>query len=611
MPGPNQPVLNPGFVGPATPFRPVDVLGSVFRAPALLTSLPLGFSWFVRVGGSNDNGGSDTSLAALRTGTDGVVNATTTFTSASANFTGADVGRGICINTGAAARHHRIVSVSNSTTVILDRVAAQSASGRTWAIGGAWADLRAPMGDAAANTDLNSPVASGDVVWVGAGTYRAIIVAGGNWSPANGGAVGIIGDVYGVNTGDAGLIVQTAYLTNDKTAPSGSNVVSLNGGTVNRNVAFQSINFIGGANTVVSAANGVHDISFTDCSFTVGSTGPFSVGAFGALYDSPANWTFNRCRFFAGSASAFNISAVLGSGADYDINVLFENCLIFRASTAIFVNATASGTGAGKGGGIRFKNCASVGGGTLLNHNSANTSTNIPSVVTGCWVHCPGSAPLAATTLGQIVEDYNVFVTATARTNVTAGAHSVSDGSYAPMIHFGQELAAGMIPRPFGEPMAGSPLLAFGSPDTGAGLLDLRQGPRPSTSARWALGAYQRGNTFGQETVLVHTGANAVSVIGSGWQDFDLAVDAGPLTVSVFCQYDANYVGPKPQLQIVDGNQVGVPPVQVNFTGAASGAWEQQSITINPTGKGIVTVRLISGDDSGISKVVFDTFAVA
>jgi len=620
VPGPNQPALAPGFILPPTPFRPTDVLGAAAGARAQQTSAatPLGDNWFVRAGGSNNNGGSDKSLTALRSGTDGVANNTTTFTSATAAFTSADVGRGICISTGATARRHQIVSVTNGTTVILDRACTLSASGQTWAIGGAWADPRAAWADSAITGDTNSPVGAGDTVWVGAGVYRFSSTMGANWRPV-GGLVQIFGDVTGAMTGDVGMVQWTAYTAGDRTAPSLNQLIDLNG---KPNLSFANLYCVGGeassnVNILANTAGSVN-VTWRDCAFQQGSSAGRRFFSIGAAYGSNMNWLFDRCLFIGGgvdviSATAgghIQITATLGAGPDYDFNITMTNCSHLLGPT-VAISVISGGSGTGKGGGLRIYN-ASVLGPALL--NVTGSSTTVPCLVKNCFSYGGNQAFLTAAVAGQILEDYNMNTNRVANTLVTAGPHSqnLADASWAPLFYFGQERVWGAESRVFGEPIAGGPLApyVFGA-DGSQTPLDGRAGPRPSLSTRIDSGAFQAGNNFGKETGTVHTGANAISVVGDGFQDFDLAVDAGVLTISVYCQFDSNYAGPLPQLQIVKGGQVGVGDVQVSFDSLARNAWEQQSITIDPTQAGIVTVRLIAGDTSGIGKTIFDTFSVA
>lgn len=77
-------------------------------------------------------------VADLQTAGDGVCNGTTTFTSASANFSSNDVGKTISINQCTSTSDTlvtTIASVTNSTTIILSVASGRSASGLTFAWG--------------------------------------------------------------------------------------------------------------------------------------------------------------------------------------------------------------------------------------------------------------------------------------------------------------------------------------------------------------------------------------------------------------------------------------------------------------------------------------------
>jgi plastocyanin len=82
-------------------------------------------------------GGIELWDSQTRTKTDGVLNSTTTLTSATASFTAADIGRIVTDNTVPAniPTGTYIASVTNSTTVILSAAATATASGQSITIG--------------------------------------------------------------------------------------------------------------------------------------------------------------------------------------------------------------------------------------------------------------------------------------------------------------------------------------------------------------------------------------------------------------------------------------------------------------------------------------------
>ena len=233
------------------------------------------------------------------------------------------------------------------------------------------------------------------------------------------------------------------------------------------------------------------------------------------------------------------------------------------------------------------------------------------------------TASLNANTSGQIVESYNLMYGATPRTNVNVGAGSISDGSYAPLFHFGQERIWGGLLRPFGEPMAGSPLLGFGS-DGAQTLYDLMLRPRPAggASALPAVGALERGNTAAQATSPAPpTGTYSWKFTGPGYQDFQLPVSAVATTVAVSVQRDGSYAtapgGLLPTMELLSNPTLGLGNGQpstvwqtITDTGPASQWNTLTSAPFTPSGDGWVTVRVWSDDASGVSVVNFAVFVI-
>jgi hypothetical protein len=95
------------------------------------------------------------------------------------------------------------------TTYYVRRGATGSNSNNGTSPATAWATI----GKALGHTGLTSPVVGGDIVYIGAGTYRETVsVGGGNFSsPAS--VVQFIGDVDGSHTGDAGEVIWSSYTT--------------------------------------------------------------------------------------------------------------------------------------------------------------------------------------------------------------------------------------------------------------------------------------------------------------------------------------------------------------------------------------------------------------
>lgn len=544
-------------------------------------------SWYVRKTGSDNNGGSSASTTPDQNGTDGVSTGTTTFDAASAAFAVGDVGKGINV----AGAIFRVVTRNSATQIIVDRNL-PNASGQTWKLGGAVATIGKILQTTAAILQ------NGDKVWVGGGTYREVLILTLTSPTAE---VQVNGDCDGKNTGDAGEVTLTAFTTDDKTAPSGNTTLDLNG---KQFLTFQNFTIIGGTASAACAKDATalsHDNTFRECTF-IGKGGT-DVIELDSTAGSALNALFDRCRFLVhGNMIALDL-VVARHTADYALNVTVRNCLFISWSDGIKIRS--SGAGTGKPGGVAVDYCTfCCNAGVRV--NDANISTTFVVVCTGSLF--VGNIGLTATTLGQITESYCNFNTSTPRTNVTAGTGSQT--GYAPLYHFGQEIAAGMTLRPFMTPTAGSPTLGFSSaasPPT----VDLHNALRPAggASALPAAGALERGNSFAKETGTVHTGSNAISITGPGYQDFLVPVDAVSTTLKLFLRWDATYAGTKPQIKVLGGTECGVTDATDTATGS-SGAWEERSLTFTPTAKGIVTIRVQSNDTNGGGKCFADSFSV-
>ena len=85
-------------------------------------------------------------------------------------------------------------------------------------------------------------------------------------------------------------------------------------------------------------------------------------------------------------------------------------------------------------------------------------------------------------------------------------------------------------------------------------------------------------------------------------------VAAAETTVSVYAQYDGNYTGTLPTLQVLE-----IPGVadQSDVQTGASGSFEQLSCVFTPDSAGFVRIRLISYDTSADGECYFDDLTVS
>lgn len=306
-----------------------------------------------------------------------------------------------------------------------------------------------------------SGAADGDVIWVGAGTYREQITVG-MTSPTT--TTRVVGDVDGAMTGDVGEVRVTGYDIDDHVLPSGSaTTLDLAG---RHFLQFEKISFYGGRNsTALFKGTNSHDITFVDCAGIQWSGSSFIV-AITTAASVAANWTFDRCRFF-GSAG-FSISLTT---SNFDYNVLFRNCFILTGGDTISLN--------GSGGGVDILGCTLIGLGSRTIYASVSTlSTVVPNTVRGCLIFTTGTA-LREATNGQIIEDNNIIYAPTPHFNVTPGANTVKDYAYSPIMRIGQEAAIGRRPEAFLSPGAGSGFQGFHD-DAAVPGVDVLNRPRPA-----------------------------------------------------------------------------------------------------------------------------------
>lgn len=451
--------------------------------------------------------------------------------------------------------------------------------------------------------------ASGDTAYLAPGTYRELVTAAMTSATVETKVLGDpqnkqgFKDSSGVAVG-AGPVIWTAYTSGDKAAP-GSTLFTLSDRDF---LTFQYIWFIQGSNVIVNAAATSHDIKFLDCAFTgitISSNGCFTITAAAA---TALHWLIDRCIFmqFRGTVCAVTVPQAATTAGDVDVDFVIQNSIgIYVASFLSGGGTTSTGD---KPGGLVVRNCTILGNSTLLGTSTAAWSTTVTSKAYNNVVLTSGTA-ISANASGQIVEDYNLIQAGTARTNVTAGTHTIADNSYAPLFHFGQERLWAGFQRRFFEPIAGSPWLGFGNDGTQTAY-DERNNPRPAggLSALPAVGALERSNTWGQETITVHGGTNAIACIGPGYQDFLVPVDATATTVTVYLRYGSNYTGPLPIFEVLQNDELGISYASDTVT-AAVNTWDQRSLTFTASKSGFVTIRVRSQDTSGYGRAIADDFA--
>ncbi len=406
-------------------------------------------------------------------------------------------------------------------------------------------------------------------------------------------------------------VVLTAYTTNNTTASSATVLLALAG---RDHLTFQGIIFVGGNNARV--VNGTTttstDIKFQDCEFH-----PFQDAItidMTTVFGTALNFTMDRCVIGPAFGSpVIQINAPTGTGSDYDLNVQIQNTLILAAGSTRTIRMTTSGASANKPGGIDMHNVTLLQGQEFFSISSANGSTSIPCTVNNCYMRCSVTA-LTAGAAGAITEDYNIIEASTARSNVTAGAHSISDGSRSTIYSYGQERIWGAIARSVGEPFQTSGLLGFGN-DGAQTAYELRNTIRPAggTSGSPAAGAMERGNSWIIDPSPIGTSVSPIKITGPGYEAFAVPLPVSTATtIAVTVKWDATYAGTKPQLQLIATPSLGIAGQTVTAVG---GSGSNETLTLSAItatqSYGFVTVLVVSNDTNGGGLVQSDNFTVS
>lgn len=606
---PYRPPPHPGVMKPTifTRFHSATV-GMMALLGAKFGMSMVASSWLIRKTGSNNNGG--TSQTVLATGTDGVTAGTNTLTAASNPFLVGMVNQGIAINVGGGGFVYRIVTgFNNSGSITFSGATIAAHSGQTYNVGGAWLTLNQAL------VTTNS-VAAGDSIYLGAGVYRETTANAKSGTTGN--VISVIGDVDGAQTSDAGEVMVTAYTTNDKTAPSSSVLLALAATTF---LSFSFLTWIGpSGNRVASCTAGGHDFTFSDCTFNALAATATAAASF--LFTSSTtglalNVTMDRCTVLSGNGACvgFSLAQTASGSADWDAVCVIRNSLLFcsgptGSNTGASITVQSSGSTTFKGGGVRAYNCTLIGAVGMQTTTATGTSTTVP-----CEIHnsaiVAGAVGVSAATSGQLTEDHNIINAPTARTNVTAGTGSISDGSYAMLVELGQSYkwGAGTIRQFMAPDGAGSPLLGFGSGGSPAVTVDWQNRPRPSGggSASNGVGYMELHNASVQDTSTVPSGqTSAGKLTGPGDQDILIPVDATSTVISLQVEMSSGYGGTNyASATLLAEGELGVTTQTETCSSTLSAFQTLTFSSFTPSKAGWVRIRITSFDTSGTANVWF------
>lgn len=428
--------------------------------------------------------------------------------------------------------------------------------------------------------DLNgaedTPVAAGDVIYVGPGTYRELLTLDVSGSAGN--PISYISDVTGQNTDGVGGVVRITGSDNDTTTTR-ANCISGAGRSYR---TFRGFTLDTTSGAIVNLTSNPGNCIIEDCVFNTQIAAANSISFSGTGTDN----TVRRCVFYGGKASvvSWTHSSTVSNAAG-----LVENC-IFLGANGRFVDTTRVG-------GLIVRNCLFVGSTSSCVRVVTALAGGQTVTVNNC-ILASNAVGMQGTALGEIVEDYNSFFgNATDRTTVNTGTNS--DVFPAPL-DFGVLLAGFALVRSSFSPAPFSPLRAITG--TGQSAEDFYGKTKPATAAKISRGPIQFTN-ISREATTVRTGAASIKLADAGRHQMYVPVTNVSTVFSVYVQWEADYAGTKPQMII---KQPGQSDVTVTATGS-SGSWELLTTTLTPAAlPGFVIVELVSNNTASATN--FDCF---
>ncbi len=249
----------------------------------------------------------------------------------------------------------------------------------------------------------DSPVAAGDTVYVGPGTYRELLtvdVAGTVGNP-----ITYIGDFTGINTDGVGGVVRITGSDDDKVGVR-ANCISLANARSYRTFQGFLLDLSTGVNLNLAASS--TNLTINNCVFhpNTGGATLLSINGTGGAH------VIHNCVFWTLNAAIqiIHTSTVDNSGT------VIDNCFVIGSGTSINIRIDRVG-------GITVKNCSIIGAETCLRVNTA-LSVGQTVNVNNCILTL-ANAGFIATAMGEITENNNtLFGCVSPRTTVATGTNS-------------------------------------------------------------------------------------------------------------------------------------------------------------------------------------------
>lgn len=256
----------------------------------------------------------------------------------------------------------------------------------------------------------DTPVAAGDTVYVGAGTYRELLTVDVSGTADN--PISYIGDYRGANTDGVGGVVRITGSDDDKSATRANCITD---GAAARNYrTFAGFQLDTTTNdSLVKLSGGGTNTTIYNCIFLPSGSGSIRLSGTGT------NHAVYSCLLWHTQGSGMLVShsaTVSASGI-----AIYNNTILSGASGILITRV----------GGITIKNNTFVGRmGRCIYIDTALAGGQTLTVYDNTFYACASTAAITITADGELVEDYNAFygnaANITGGTPPAIGAHSVA-----------------------------------------------------------------------------------------------------------------------------------------------------------------------------------------
>lgn len=319
---------------------------------------------------------------------------------------------------------------------------------------------------------VNVATTAGDTVYVGPGTYRETCTFGTSGTAGN--VISLIGDYTGANTSGVKGVVRITG-SNDDIAVTRANCIVASGKSYITIRGFL-LEFCSGE--VVSLAASCVGITIRHCFLGNGSdasSGRICIDSAGATQSA---LTVDSC-FFRPPPVGAGVRLTHSATVDAAGHVI-KNCIFSQATGDYGVIVVRVG-------GVTIANCAFISGGNGVYISQALTVGQTVAV-NNCLFQNQSLA-MRGTVAGEVAEDYNtIYACTTARTNVTAGANSVTRPPLFDTRWFFEIVNGGRLVTPF-DLASYSTLVEYNS-GTGAPSTDMRGASVVGTYREWGALEY-------------------------------------------------------------------------------------------------------------------------